>query len=257
MGAVYSVSLDLTFSAPGYVISATHSFVDNYGSRAVFSNVDYSSIRKAVEIILPERGMIVKEDSIGRFVCECDFEASYGWESVMTDWFNYISQAQAICNDSSIKIWPDEGWILGVTYNSGVRWKTDNDSEWYRTASGVTVPPVEAVETRKYISDDPEIQHVLDVINEYLIDEFGVVVEDSDGLTDIGLMYTTAGDNNEYELQVSANILEPSVSYYIDGELVNKLDFFDAEALAEYISDMNFDSYYNACVNLIDWGDEE
>ena len=257
MSAVYSVSLDLKFSAPGYVISATHRFVDNYGSGAVFSDVDYSSIRKAVEIILPERGMIVKEDSIGRFACECDFEASYGWESVMTDWFNYISQVQAVCNDSSIKIWPDEGWISGVTYNSGVQWKSDDNSEWYRTASGVTVPPVETVEIHKYTSDDPEIQHVLDVINEYLMDEFGIVVEDSEDLTDIGLMYTTAGDDNEYELQVSANILEPSVSYYIDGELVDKDDFFDAEALAEYLSAMNFDSYYSACVQHIDWGDEE
>lgn len=259
MSVVYSVSLDIAYRDEAQVIAATQSFVETYGPRATFSDIDYSSVLSAVKIILPERGLNVTEDSEHRLICECDFNASYGWEGVMTDWFNYITQADCLLSGSQIKIYPDEGWVQGVSFEDSVEWSTDDGAAWNRSSEGISVAPIPAPEIHPYKTDDPELQSALDAINEYLTEEFGSdsIVAEEDDLANVGLMYTYAGDDDEYEVQVIADLINPSVSYYVNNELVEQDEFFDLGELTSYILHMDFDSYYNACVRHIDFDDEE
>ena len=73
------------------------------------------------------------------------------------------------------------------------------------------------------LSDEELLQTALDLINEYDREEFGGDNEErssytvDDDLSDIGLMYTTDGGDNEVELQVSADLINNSIKYYVRG----------------------------------------
>ena len=51
-----------------------------------------------------------------------DFDASYGWESLMMDAFEEI--APYLADGSVIEIWPDSGCDHGTVRNGKVEWKT-------------------------------------------------------------------------------------------------------------------------------------
>ena len=51
-----------------------------------------------------------------------DFDASYGWESLMMDAFEVI--APYLADGSVIEIWPDSGCDHGTVRNGKVEWKT-------------------------------------------------------------------------------------------------------------------------------------
>ena len=50
-----------------------------------------------------------------------DFDASYGWESLMMDAFEEI--APYLADGSEIKIWPDSGYDHGTVRNGKCSWK--------------------------------------------------------------------------------------------------------------------------------------
>lgn len=49
-----------------------------------------------------------------------DFDASYGWESLMMDAFEVIAPYMA--DDSEIMIWPDSGCDHGIVRNGKCKW---------------------------------------------------------------------------------------------------------------------------------------
>ena len=80
----------------------------------------------------------------------------------------------------------------------------------------------------------------IELIEEYLSDEFGDDYDISaDDLNEVGLMYTTDGDNEEVELQVYVDLLHPSIKYCVRG--YNSADY-----------EVRHEDKYNSLKDLID-----
>ena len=101
---------------------------------------------------------------------------------------------------------------------------------------------------------DAELQEAIDLINQYLwreIDEDKEITLSSN-LSDIGIMFTTAEETDDFykELQVSVDLLNPSIKYYVDDTLVGTETFKDLRDLIdnELSEEYSFDDYYNACM---------
>ena len=100
MGAVYSVSFDLRFKEAGY---------DEFNKRlravlkeieaskyAVVNVPDKDTTSANMSAVLPN--LWIEKDSPSGFKGDADFDASYGWETVMLDVFMYAMDA---CEDGS------------------------------------------------------------------------------------------------------------------------------------------------------------
>lgn len=59
--------------------------------------------------------------SNGRFDIENRFNASYGWELVMVEWFEVM--APHLYDNSSLSIYPDSGYEMLTIKNGNVEWK--------------------------------------------------------------------------------------------------------------------------------------
>lgn len=96
-------------------------------------------------------------------------------------------------------------------------------------------------------SESPEIEEAIDYINEYCSSEYGSDgVEEDDDLSNIPIFYTTDGGDNEVELDISVNLLEPSMLYYINGELRHTDTYEDLRDLIESdLVSLDFDDLYN------------
>ena len=226
MGAVYDVVLKIKYSSEQDVISATKAFVEANSGHARFSDVDYSSIVSAIQIILPKRGFNLNNQTDNSIDCDCGFDASYGWEAVMQDWFDSI--APVLKDGSEFKIYPDNGYYSGIVNNGKVSW---SDLE----------------------EDDGDLEYALDLINQYLLDEFDHGVADDADLSDIGLMYTTDGGDNEVELEVTADLNKYQINYYVNGELRHTDNYDDLQDMIE--SELEhwsyggvFDALYEECL---------
>lgn len=89
----------------------------------------------------------------------------------------------------------------------------------------------------------------LDTAKKYIEDfhrkEYGEnKAADFSDLHNIGLVYTTLGDEGEYEFQVTADLAEPSISYSINGEIV-RTDIYDdlADMIEKDLSFLDFDYF--------------
>ena len=88
----------------------------------------------------------------------------------------------------------------------------------------------------------------LDIAKKYIEDfhirEYGDESTDFSDLSNIGLVYTTLGDEGEHEFQVTANFVDQSVSYSIDGEIV-RTDIYDslADMIEKDLSFLDFDYF--------------
>jgi len=264
MGAVYNVELTILFNNEQDVIDATQAFVDAHSHFAVFSNVDYSSIISAIQIILPERGFHITNHTATSLECDCGFNASYGWESIMQDWFNYLVETSAVLDRSTIAIYPDSGWEKGVAKSNTVHWVNDEGFKWGAGADAyeVQIPEKptyyrqEEPERIPMVVDDSELQEVIDLINDYGEDEFDhIIVTEDSNLSDIGLMYTTA-ENDEYEwdVQASVDLLNHKILYYVNDELKGEDTY---PSLAAMIDEsrvwLDFGNLYSNCCDYIDW----
>ena len=264
MGAVYDITLKIKFNNEQAVIDATRSFVDANSDYARFSDVDYSSIISAIQIILPKRGFYLKEQTDNYVDCNCGFDASYGWESIMQDWFNYLVETSAVLDHSTIAIYPDSGWEKGVAESGTVHWVSDEGFKWGAGANPYEVevperpsyPVDERPEQVPMTVDDPELQEVIDLINDYGEEEFDhIIVTEGNDLSDIGLMYTTAeNDMYEWDVQASVDLLNRKILYYVNGELKGEDTY---PSLAAMIDDswawLDFDNLYSNCCDYIDW----
>lgn len=230
MGAVYDVELNLKYRSAQDVVDATRNFVDNFGESASFSDTDFTDIRGALECIFTKRGLHINTLTDTTAICDSGFDASYGWETVMTDWFDYT--AAVLEDGSEFKIFPDNGYYSGVVNNGKVNWSELEE-------------------------EDGDLEYAIDLINQYLISEFDHGISDDDDLSDIGLMYTTAGDYDEVELQVSANLNNYTINYYVNGDLRHTDQFEDLQDMIE--SELEnweggfgvFDGFYGACLDYV------
>lgn len=110
--------------------------------------------------------------------------------------------------------------------------------------------------------DDPDLQYLVDRVNDYLTDE-GVdedLISDVDDTPFVALVNSTIDgaydeETDEYldhDLVIYVDVLHPGIEYYIDNELRYRREFFDQIALGDYIADSTWDSIYNSVFDYID-----
>lgn len=127
----------------------------------------------------------------------------------------------------------------------------------YRADGNITAAKTIKADTE----DDALIQVALDLINEYSREEFGRdedrYTKDND-LTDLGLMYTTHGNNEEIDLQVSADLIHPAINFYVRGydsgdyELRHQDKYNSLEELIDNeLMNIDWDSLYSACLDYV------
>lgn len=114
---------------------------------------------------------------------------------------------------------------------------------------------------KKYIksSSDDTLQEALRLINEFCDAEYGNPYDDehydvgADGnLSDIGIMYTFSGGNDEVELQVSADLVDNKMNYYVNGELRHSDTFKDLkDFINRELSDLDFDILYSNALDYV------
>ena len=73
----------------------------------------------------------------------------------------------------------------------------------------------------------------------------------------VGLAYSTAGDNNEYEIQVEADLIDYAINYYADDVLVlqEKWDSLQ-ELIHNELEILDFDVLYSTAVHAADFPEE-
>lgn len=112
--------------------------------------------------------------------------------------------------------------------------------------------------------DDPELQEAIDLINDYCLAEFDHMgITDGDNLEDVGLMYTTDedvtedGSNYMVELQVSADLINKAINYYVNGDLRHQDKFGSYAELTAALEYLDFDSMYGSCLDYVTDQDRE
>lgn len=114
---------------------------------------------------------------------------------------------------------------------------------------------------KRYIrsSSEDKLQEALQLINDYCNGEYLApddeelydVGKDAD-LSDIGIMYTTAGDSNEVSLKISADLENCTMDYYINGELRHTDKFKDLQDFIDRaLSSLDFDSLYSTALDYV------
>jgi len=120
---------------------------------------------------------------------------------------------------------------------------------------------------KKYIKNNnstgsDDLQRAIDCINEYNYYEFydqyspswkdehdydGNVLTKDDNLSEVGLMFTTNGEDTE--LQVSVNLLDPKMLYYVDGQLIHTEKYGSlAELIDNQLKNLDWNDMYNDCI---------
>lgn len=121
MGACYSVCLKVNLIDEEGAVKALNEHMTKDG--ADYSLEEYANIGATpdtfdglMKILLAEAQRKVTIYQHGRFkVYENDFDASYGWEGVMMDWFNVL--APFLKNGSELLIYPDNDYDKLVIKN--------------------------------------------------------------------------------------------------------------------------------------------
>lgn len=107
MGACYSVQLKVNIKDEKGVIEALKEHMNNDTS-AVYENTYEETFDDLIRALLADhqRKVDIFEEKKWRYY-ENDFDASYGWERVMLEWFEVM--APFLSNGSQIIICPDDG----------------------------------------------------------------------------------------------------------------------------------------------------
>lgn len=120
MGACYSVNLKVNIKDEKGVIEALKEHMNNDTS-AVYENTDAETFDDLIRVLLADHQRkvdIFKEKKW--YYYENDFDASYGWESVMLEWFEVM--APFLKNGSRLIIYPDSGRDEVVIRNGKCVW---------------------------------------------------------------------------------------------------------------------------------------
>ncbi|WP_459702454.1 YodL domain-containing protein [Agathobaculum butyriciproducens] len=99
----------------------------------------------------------------------------------------------------------------------------------------------EAVEsTETHTVEDSDLKTAKQLINDYCIEEFDTMADFSD-LSDVGLAYSTTEDD-EHEIQVSADLNTYCINYAVDGETVHSVPFNSLHELNDHFANLYFDA---------------
>lgn len=131
MGTCYNVDLYVKKgSNTRKIISLTNKFIKEYED-AIFetNNFNLRTLEGCVKCIITDRNYSL-EKTKEETSFSTGFDASYGWEEVIYDWFEEIAPALAV--GSRINVWPDEGHTyLIIDGNGKVEDISDEeDDEW-------------------------------------------------------------------------------------------------------------------------------
>lgn len=261
MGAVYSIEGNLRYKSETDIVNATKEYI-NQTTNAKFSDTEFSNIYGALAVMFTKnvhtgsKSSDTYSDTISFYA---DFNASYGWESVMTGWFDFI--APYLENASILRIAPDTGSYYGEVRDGKVVWSDlddededdeDEDDEYddYDDEDEDATPGMQV--------DDPELQKAIDYINEFTEDEYGdIAINEGDDLSDIGIMFTYAGDEDEYVTEVSVDLINYTISYFVNGEMVDQDKFSSISEMNDTLNILSFDWLYHACCRHIDWDEDD
>ena len=256
MGAVYTIYGDLTYKSDKAIVNATKDFI-NSTTNARFSDTEFTDLEGALVCIFTDRGLDIKSISSTAVKFTSDFDASYGWEWVMQSWFDNVA---SVLNDgSTLEIYPDSGKDMGIVKNGKVDWgDTIEPSVGY-----VTYKDSEQQEDDyEYVDPDTisdPLERCIVAITNYTADEFGDGSIDRDKLDEVGLLYTTATDN-DLDVQVSVNLKNPSVTYDVwgytsDDEEVSISETVKYNSLEDlydnYLCSLNWDDLYSDVCSYI------
>ena len=76
------------------------------------------------------------------------------------------------------------------------------------------------------------------LIKEFYESEYEEVVEDFENINDIGLAFSTNDDGDE--VQVSIDLQEGAVDYYVSGELIEIWTFHNYDCMVEFLKNLDF-----------------
>ena len=99
----------------------------------------------------------------------------------------------------------------------------------------------EAVQSAEaHTAEDSDLKTAKQLINDYCIEEFDTMADFSD-LSDVGLAYSTTEDD-EHEIQVSADLNTYCINYVVDGETVHSVSFDSLHELNDHFASLYFDA---------------
>ena len=99
----------------------------------------------------------------------------------------------------------------------------------------------EAVQSAEaHTAEDSDLKTAKQLINDYCIKEFDTMADFSD-LSDVGLAYSTTEDD-EHEIQVSADLNTYCINYAVDGETVHSVSFDSLHELNDHFASLYFDA---------------
>lgn len=83
-------------------------------------------------------------------------------------------------------------------------------------------------------SIDDKLQEAIDLINDFCEVEYGApAIDENSDLSDIGILYTTDGGNDEVEVQITIDLKNPAMKYYINNELRHTDKYKDLQDLID------------------------
>ena len=97
-------------------------------------------------------------------------------------------------------------------------------------------------------------QYIVDAYNNENWDSEDMTVDEyfeNEDLHKVGLVYTTLGDNDEYDYQISVDLIDPKVFVEIDGKLVYEDSYSNIDALADDLADFNWDDWYSYYIHKL------
>lgn len=99
----------------------------------------------------------------------------------------------------------------------------------------------EAVQSAEaHTAEDSDLKTAKQLINDYCIEEFDTMADFSN-LSDVGLAYSTTEDD-EHEIQVSADLNTYCINYAVDGETVHSVSFDSLHELNDHFASLYFDA---------------
>lgn len=99
----------------------------------------------------------------------------------------------------------------------------------------------EAVQSAEaHTVEDSDLKTAKQLINDYCIEEFDTMADFSN-LSDVGLAYSTTEDD-EHEIQVSADLNTYCINYAVDGETVHSVSFDSLHELNDHFANLYFDA---------------
>lgn len=103
-------------------------------------------------------------------------------------------------------------------------------------------------------------QYIVDAYNNENWDSEDMTVDEyfkNEDLHKVGLVYTTLGDNDEYDYQISVDLIDPKVIVEIDGYVVYEDKYFSIDGLADDLADFDWDNWYSYYIHKLsaEYGD--